>query len=699
MTYEGIETVTFDKPNNEGTATFTLGVEQKGLEVELNLKDGDQTVNADTGHLLKGLTIKKPESLKPLNIRKGENVCGEDGEFIGDTEEVTVDLTFVSISTEAMLENLSFTSTLDADFGYCHNPESQFDLVIGDTYRVVWGSDEFTCVGMDGSALIAGAILIGNGAPFELTGNGEPFVIGSVGGSLLIACVTDTEPTSHTVSLYHVAESVSDMVIEPSVEDKVLSRVTIEKPDTLIPENIADGVDIGGVKGTLKAGGGSDTGRKPWEPEWIDDICFWDYDGTLILNLPVSEAKNLQELPVPPEHSGLTFQEWNYTLEEVRAAKYPLDIGANYTTTSGATRLVLNVSSASYLAVTLYFSQTVANGVEINWGDGTFGTVDAIGDTKIAHTYASTGVKNVSVKVADGCTMTLGHFNSTLIAFVGGNSSQYRKYLTELHVGERTTVAQYAFAGASSLTAITLPSGSVAEWPGSAITNATAPLLALPRGCTSIASYGLYNLSSQGHKGNIISIPQTVTSIGSDNFSSCTFLYRICIPPQVTAIQNSCIRTCYCAMRVFMSDDVTTLGNYVIYGISSLGTFAFPKSIVTIGDNVLSNTDCEDVIIPENEVTLGGYFLSSSTFNRLIIKGEITAAGTNQFNLSKGRRNILFCRKSPVSSVKALVSNSDVGSYCLSYVPDDAYEECYNAVSSSYRDALRRLSEYPAELP
>lgn len=39
-------------------------------------------------------------------------------------------------------------------------------------------------------------------------------------------------------------------------EGKVLSSVTIEKPSTLKPENIAEGIDIGGVIGSLVASGG-----------------------------------------------------------------------------------------------------------------------------------------------------------------------------------------------------------------------------------------------------------------------------------------------------------------------------------------------------------------------------------------------------------------------------------------------------------
>ena len=49
--------------------------------------------------------------------------------------------------------------------------------------------------------------------------------------------------------------SEGDMVIAPE-EDKVFSTVKIPKPGTLIPENIAKGVDIAGIVGTLAAGSG-----------------------------------------------------------------------------------------------------------------------------------------------------------------------------------------------------------------------------------------------------------------------------------------------------------------------------------------------------------------------------------------------------------------------------------------------------------
>lgn len=47
--------------------------------------------------------------------------------------------------------------------------------------------------------------------------------------------------------------SAGDMVLEPS-EGKYLAKATVQMPETLIPENIAEGVDIAGIIGTALAG-------------------------------------------------------------------------------------------------------------------------------------------------------------------------------------------------------------------------------------------------------------------------------------------------------------------------------------------------------------------------------------------------------------------------------------------------------------
>lgn len=76
VTYSGIETVTFDTPTEGEKATFTHGVAVSGVVLELNLAEGDQTVDAGDGILVKSAIIKKPETLLPENIAKDVEIAG-----------------------------------------------------------------------------------------------------------------------------------------------------------------------------------------------------------------------------------------------------------------------------------------------------------------------------------------------------------------------------------------------------------------------------------------------------------------------------------------------------------------------------------------------------------------------------------------------------------------------------------------------
>lgn len=141
--YYGIETVTFDTTTEGKQQTFTKGVAVEGLEIVPDFSGGDMDVNAPDGTLVKSAVIKMPDDLTPENVRRGKEIGGISGAFIGDTEESTVELSM----------------------------------------------------------------------------------------------------------------SGGDMVIEPSEAGKVLSKVTVQKPETLIPENIAKDVDISGIIGTFAGGG------------------------------------------------------------------------------------------------------------------------------------------------------------------------------------------------------------------------------------------------------------------------------------------------------------------------------------------------------------------------------------------------------------------------------------------------------------
>lgn len=267
------------------------------------------------------------------------------------------------------------------DMEHYPNPKL-FDLIEGETYRIVWDGVSYDCVAVsvNGGGIVG--IGIGN---FSLAGlgdnTGEPFVLGVFADGSDTACLTSNEGDTHSIILYHLtasgdgivlknysgedvtyenvqavmfdtpdggkqtftkgtlitglATSVNfangnqvistptgtlaksaiiikpatllpenirngitiagiegefigdteelalslsmadgDMVITPTADGKVISQVIVTKPETLIPENIAEGVEIGGVVGTFKGGGSI---------EGVYKVTFYSWDGQLLL--------------------------------------------------------------------------------------------------------------------------------------------------------------------------------------------------------------------------------------------------------------------------------------------------------------------------------------------------------------------------------------------------------------------------------
>lgn len=158
---------------------------------------------------------------------------------------------------------------------YSANVVGEFPpLVIGQKYTVLWDGDEYTCTAIDLSEMQAGAVAVGDFSGFGGEGNGEPCIVmyapcdgGALYGFLAVDGSTDT---SRTIRIYQTVKTeavapqdisvplnmaTGDQVLTPD-EGRAFSCVTIQKPETLIPENIAEGINIAGIIGALAAGGG-----------------------------------------------------------------------------------------------------------------------------------------------------------------------------------------------------------------------------------------------------------------------------------------------------------------------------------------------------------------------------------------------------------------------------------------------------------
>lgn len=247
-----LSNVTIEKPESLVPENIRSGVDIGGVEgslveptltaetIALNMVDGDQILTAPDGTAYSTVTITKPSTLVPENIRIGIDIGGIEGEYGGEgassiewdditgkpnvatveyVDEAIANLPSgggASVSTETEIfgeQAVEFQA--DSSLGglyskgyYEAEGDVVFQLIAGETYFVEWDGETYECVAAAGTLGTANGIYIGNLSIAGLEGDtGEPFLVADAVNTetafnMLIS--NDTE-ASHTVRIYQKA--------------------------------------------------------------------------------------------------------------------------------------------------------------------------------------------------------------------------------------------------------------------------------------------------------------------------------------------------------------------------------------------------------------------------------------------------------------------------------------------------------------
>ena len=151
---------------------------------------------------------------------------------------------------------------------------------------------------------------------------------------------------------------------------------------------------------------------------------------------------------------------------------------------------------------------------------------------------------------------------------------------------------------ASYITDVTIPNsvtsiGSYAFQYYSSLTSVT-----IPSGVTSIGNYAFQSCSSL----TSINIPSGVTSIGSNTFDSCSSLTSVTIPSGVTSIGDRSFKSSGLT-NINIPSGVTSIEREAFHGCSSLQT-VIVNAITppTLGNNVFNNTNDCPIYVPAASV-------------------------------------------------------------------------------------------------
>ena len=397
-------------------------------------------------------------------------------------------------------------------------------------------------------------------------------------------------------------------------------------------------------------------------------VNFYDYDGTVLYAYDKDEFLSLTEMPTLPSQPGLICQGWNWSLEDAQeyVDKYDnLNIGATYTTDDGKTRFYIELINDN-TEIGINFSQTVSDGVIINWGDGSSETVSGAGEVSIAHIYPFKGEYMITLSVGNGCVVSLYSDHS--------NSITPSKCLKKAEIGNSvTSIGANAFQGCTSLQSIIIPD-SVKEIGGSAFAS-----------CTSLQR---------------ITIPDSVTTIGQYAFSYCYSLQSITIPDSITTIDAYAFNYCYSLQSITIPDSVTAIGTYAFYYCSSLRNVVIGNSVTSIGEYAFSYCySLRNVNVGNSVTSIGGRaFLKCYSLQRITIPDSVTTIGTYAFSGCSSLQSITI-----PDSVTTIGNNTFRDCYSLQSItiPDSvtsiggsAFRNCYSLQSITIPDSVTSIGEY-----
>ena len=119
----------------------------------------------------------------------------------------------------------------------------------------------------------------------------------------------------------------------------------------------------------------------------------------------------------------------------------------------------------------------------------------------------------------------------------------------------------------------------------------------LPQSLTKIGSSGFWGCV----KLEAIDIPASVTEIGDNAFASCRSLTRLTIPGTVKTVGNGAFMDCTALAALTIESGVEELGGSAFWNCTALTEAVLPDTVVKMGSNLF--TDCTSlhrVVLPDN---------------------------------------------------------------------------------------------------